>query len=77
MGGTGVMQKMANPMFKPDGSFITSKTAYTEAQLGAYANLMYVIEDKSLGVHNTVYTIELLMDSIKAIDPAYDTANRP
>ncbi|MFZ4615473.1 MAG: hypothetical protein ACOYM2_04640 [Rectinemataceae bacterium] len=77
VGGTGVMQKMANPMFKPDGSFIASKTAYTEAQLGAYANLMYVIEDKSLGVHNSVYTIELLMDSIKAIDPSYDAANRP
>jgi hypothetical protein len=75
--GTGVMQTMANPMFKPDGTFAASKVAYTNDQLGAYANLLYVIEDKSLGVHNATYTIELLMDSIQALDPSFDVGNRP
>jgi len=75
--GTGVMQTMANPMFKPDGSFIASKTTYTNDQLGAYANLLYAIEDKSLGVHNATYAIELLMDSIQAIDPSFDMSLRP
>jgi cytochrome c553 len=75
--GTGVMQTMANPMFAKDGTFIASKTAYTNDQLGAYANLLYVIEDKSLGVHNATYTIELLMDSIQALDPAFTASTRP
>ena len=76
--GTGVMQTMANPMFKPDGAFTNNtKVVYTNDQLGAYANLLYVIEDKSLGVHNATYAIELLMDSIQAIDPTFDVSNRP
>jgi len=75
--GTGAMQKMANPFFKPDGSFANSKASYTNDQLGAYANYLFVIEDKSLGVHNATYAIELLMDSIAAIDPSYSEANRP
>jgi cytochrome c553 len=75
--GTGVMQTMANPMFKPDGTSVASKVAYTTDQLGAYANLLYVIEDKSIGVHNATYTVQLLMDSIQAIDPKFDVSNRP
>ncbi|HUX42363.1 MAG TPA: hypothetical protein VMV83_14440 [Rectinemataceae bacterium] len=75
--GTGVMQKMANPFFKADGTFANSKATYTNDQLGAYANYLFVIEDKSLGVHNATYAIELLMDSIKAIDPSFNDKNRP
>jgi len=75
--GNGAMQTMANPMFKADGTFLSSKTTYPTDQLGAYANLLYVIEDKSLGVHNSTYAIELLMDSIQSIDPAFDVSKRP
>lgn len=76
--GTGAMQTMPNPMFTREGEFTNNtKVVYTNDQLGAYANLMYVVEDKSLGVHNATYAIELLMDSIKAIDPTFDVSNRP
>jgi len=76
--GTGVMQTMANPMFARDGAFTNNtKVVYTNDQLGAYANLLYIIEDKSVGVHNAIYAIELLMDSVKAIDPTFDASNRP
>jgi hypothetical protein len=76
--GTGVMQTMANPMFKADGSFAAnSKAVYTNDQLGAYANLLYVIEDKSLGAHNTTYAIQLLFDSLQALDPKFDVSKRP
>jgi len=75
--GTGAMQTMANPMFTKDGKFTASKAVYTDDQLGAYANFLYVIEDKSLGVHNATYTIELLMDSIPALDPTFDASDRP
>jgi hypothetical protein len=76
--GTGVMQTMANPMFNKDGTFANNtKVVYTNDQLGAYANLLYIIEDKSLGVHNTIYTIELLMDSIQALDPKSNVSTRP
>jgi hypothetical protein len=76
--GTGVMQTMANPMFAKDGTFTNStKVVYTNDQLGAYANLLYIIEDKSLGVHNATYTVELLMDSIQALDPSFDVSSRP
>lgn len=75
--GSGVMQTMANPLFTKDGKFANSKTKYSDDQAGAFANYLFVIEDKSLGVHNATYTIELLMDSIKAIDPSFDASNRP
>jgi hypothetical protein len=75
--GTGVFQKMANPIMKANGVFAGSKTVYTLDQVGAYQNYLYVLEDKSLGIHNASYAIQLLMDSIKAIDPSFDVSNRP
>jgi hypothetical protein len=75
--GTGVMQTMANPMFTKEGKFANSKAAYTNDQLGAYANFLYVIEDKSLGVHNSTYAIQLLYDSLRALDPDFDVSKRP
>jgi len=75
--GTGVFQKMANPIMKADGTFAGSKAVYTNDQVGAYQNYLFVLEDKSVGVHNTTYAIELLMDSIKAIDPTFDVSKRP
>lgn len=75
--GTGAMQTMANPMFTKDGKFANSKAVYTNDQLGAYANFLYVVEDKSLGVHNATYALQLLFDSIQALDPKFDVSKRP
>lgn len=75
--GTGAMQTTANPMFTLAGKFANSKATYTNDQIGAYANFLYVIEDKSLGIHNTTYAIQLLYDSIQALDPKFDVSKRP
>ena len=34
-------------------------------------------EDRSMGMHNPTYVVQLLMDSIASLDPAFSTANRP
>ncbi len=46
------------------GAPVTGKT-FTENQVGAYWNWVYVTEDGSLGVHNSYYAEELLRKSIK------------
>jgi len=75
--GTGALQKMANPIMKADGTFAGSKAVYTNDQIGAYQNYLFVLEDKSLGAHNAVYAIQLLMDSIQALDPTFTASTRP
>lgn len=71
-------EKMPNPILKADGTFVGgNKTVYSNDVVGAYQNYLFVIEDKSLGVHNATYAIELLMDSIKAVDPTFDDSARP
>jgi len=68
----------ANPILKADGTFgASNKTVYPNEVVGAWQNYLYVIEDKSVGVHNATYAIELLMDSIQAVDPTFDVSNRP
>jgi hypothetical protein len=39
-------------------------TNYTQAELNATYNLLFVLEDKSSGIHNTAYTVGLLKASI-------------
>lgn len=52
-------------------------TVRTADQMGAFQNFLMILEDRSLGVHNTTYTVQVLMDSLKAIDPKYDDSKRP
>jgi len=35
------------------------------------------VEDRSRGVHNATYTIQVLYDTLKALDPKYDDSLRP
>ncbi|MBA7528418.1 hypothetical protein ES705_20601 [subsurface metagenome] len=46
---------------------------YTQITL----NYKYVLEDRSLGVHNAAYAIQILYDTIESLDPGFDTSNRP
>lgn len=41
---------------------------FTNVQLGATWNYLYVLEDKSYGVHNAKYTRALLMNSLEALN---------
>jgi hypothetical protein len=51
------------PVGKPKTA-LTIDTTWTRAQLEAAYNWQFVAEDKSLGVHNTAYTVGLLKASI-------------
>lgn len=77
--GSGYLQKMKVPLYKPDGTWKQppADAALTAAELGALYNYKMVLEDKSLGVHNTRYAVELLYDSLQALDPAFNVTARP
>jgi hypothetical protein len=45
--------------------------------VGALYNYKFVQEDRSKGIHNTTYAVQLLMDSIKALDKSFDDSKRP
>ncbi|MBI4634003.1 MAG: hypothetical protein HY742_08945 [Deltaproteobacteria bacterium] len=75
--GTGLLQKMKDAPYDAKGTFINSKTQYPVEVVAALYNYKYVFEDRSKGIHNTVYAIQLLMDSLKALDKGFDDSKRP
>ena len=85
--GTGYLQTMDPPMFKKDAkaSFAelsagwagTTAGQWSQDQIGALWNYKYILEDRSRGVHNLTYTIQVLYDSLKALEPSLDDSLRP
>ena len=77
--GTGALQKLKVPFYKPDGKWSQppAEAALTPEEFGALFNYKMVLEDKSLGVHNTIYSVELLYDSLQALDPTFNVSARP
>ncbi len=75
--GTGLLQTMNNPLYDGKGKFINNKVKYPVKVVAALYNYKFVQEDRSRGIHNTKYAVELLMDSIKALDPKFDDSKRP
>jgi hypothetical protein len=75
--GTGYLQTMKDPLYDPKGVFIRNKVQYPVEVVGALFNWKFVKEDGSRGMHNTKYAVQLLMDSIKALDGKYDDSKRP
>jgi hypothetical protein len=77
--GSGYLQKMKVPLYKPDGTWKQPPVdaAFTAAEFGALYNYKMVLEDKSLGLHNTKYAVQLLYDSLQALDPAFNVTARP
>jgi hypothetical protein len=76
--GTGLLQTMANPIYDAKGHFIeNNKTQYPVEAVAALYNYKFVVEDGSKGMHNTAYAVQLLMDSIKALDKNFDDSKRP
>lgn len=77
--GTGYLQKLRVPFYKPDGTWNqpTAEASCTPAEFGALYNYKMVLEDKSLGVHNTRYAVQLLYDSAQALDPSFNMGARP
>jgi Doubled CXXCH motif (Paired_CXXCH_1) len=75
--GTGLLQTMKEPPYDAKGKFINSKTQYPNVVVAALYNYKFVVEDGSKGIHNTKYAVQLLMDSIKALDKNFDDSKRP
>ncbi len=75
--GTGLLQKMKDPPYDAAGKFINNKTKYPLAVVAVLYNYKFVVEDGSRGIHNTTYAVQLLMDSIKALDKNFDDSQRP
>ncbi|MGN6732906.1 MAG: cytochrome c3 family protein [Candidatus Binatia bacterium] len=75
--GTGLLQTMKDAPYDAKGNFANSKTQYPIETVAALYNYKFVLEDGSKGVHNTTYAVQLLMDSIKALDKSFDDSKRP
>ena len=76
--GSGLLQKLSPPLYDAKGKFIeNNKTQYPLEAVAALYNYKFVVEDGSKGIHNTTYALQLLMDSIKALDKSFDDSKRP
>jgi len=75
--GTGLLQTMKDPPYDAKGNFISNKIQYPVEVIAALYNYKFVQEDRSKEIHNTAYAVQLLMDSIKALDKSFDDSKRP
>lgn len=75
--GTGLLQTMKDAPYDAKGKFVNSKTQYPLEVVAALYNYKFVSEDRSKGVHNLTYAVELLMDSLKSLDKNFNDAARP
>lgn len=75
--GSGIFQTMKEPMYDAKGNFVNTKTQYPVDAVAALYNYKFVLEDRSKGVHNLTYAVQLLMDSLKALDKNFDDSKRP
>lgn len=76
--GTGVLQNSNPPAYRPDGSWNSTRGLEFPVEVVAGVwNYKFVEEDRSLGIHNTKYTVQLLMDTIGHFDSGFDVSARP
>ncbi|MBI2348701.1 MAG: hypothetical protein HYV05_08620 [Deltaproteobacteria bacterium] len=75
--GSGLLQTMKDPPYDAKGKFVNNKTQYPLEAVAALYNYKFVQEDRSKGIHNTAYAVQILMDSIKALDNSFDDSKRP
>ncbi len=77
--GTGYLQQFDPPFYKADGSWnqVSTGALRQTLEMAALYNYLFFLEDRSNGVHNPVYTVQVLYDTLKALDPAFDDSLRP
>ncbi len=78
--GTGALQTNDPPMFKADGSYNTIRDNSNERsveELAGMHNYNLIREDRSLGIHNFNYVVQVLYDTIGSLDSGFDTSKRP
>ena len=79
LSGTDMFDIKAKATFHELGSgWAGSKSgSWSEAQIGALWNYKMIIEDRSRGVHNATYTMQVLYDTLKALNPRLNESLRP
>lgn len=68
----GLLQQIALRLPPVGSTNIVYSSSFTKSQRAAYWNYMYILEDKSLGVHNPKYTAAILQASIDDLDGGID-----
>jgi len=76
--GTGYLQSGELPMYKKGGgwNWTKSKKERPLKEVAALYNYKFVLEDRSRGIHNAPYSIQILYDTIETLDPGFDTSKR-
>ena len=77
--GTGYLQSAIVPAFysKAGGWNGVREGTRSVVQMAALYNYTFFVEDRSRGIHNPLYSIQILYDTIKSLDPAFDVSYRP
>jgi hypothetical protein len=77
--GSGLLQKLNPPYYTPDGSFnfVRSDAVRPLVEVAAFYNYRMITDDRSRGIHNTKYVIQVLYDTLQALDPEFDVSLRP
>jgi hypothetical protein len=77
--GSGYLQGGIGPaFFDKNGSLrATREGIRSELQMAALFNYLFFMEDRSRGIHNPLYAVQILYDTIKSIDPSFDLTHRP
>lgn len=78
--GTGILQSGTNPMFDAAGDWNAIRdpeVIRSQDEMAALFNYKFFKSDRSYGVHNMTYAVQVLMDTIGAMDPSFDVTYRP
>lgn len=76
--GNGIFQTIRPNPYNADGTFNSTRgLEFPYETVAAVWNYKFVEEDKSVGIHNTKYAVQLLMDTISYFDSSFDTSTRP
>jgi hypothetical protein len=77
--GSGYLQKLPIPMYDAAGNWLPAKvdTVRPINEMAVLYNYKIVLEDKSRGVHNPTYVVQVLYDSLQVLNPKFDVSKRP
>ncbi|MBN1524246.1 MAG: hypothetical protein JW904_07190 [Spirochaetales bacterium] len=76
--GSGLLQRVPQPLYDARGNRVVVKTGTKSAkEIAAVYNYTFFVEDRSLGIHNASYTIQVLYDTIESLNPSFDVSKRP
>ncbi len=85
--GTGLLQTVNPPMFRKDTKATfeslsadwagSTSGQWSAVQIAALYNYRLILEDRSQGVHNATYTIQVLYDTLEALTGTDTSSRRP